>query len=388
MGAGAYSAFADSPPVDADGNVIPGFEHIQKNDGREAVLDTDRKVRVGIAGYGRSKFGAVWQFQNHPNVEVVASSDLDPDRGAALAKAVSSRKQYPSCEQMIKDKEIEAVLIATDAPSHARLSIAALERGKHVACAVPAVFGFNAEEDAEKLLAAVRTSGRKYHMFETSSFHAPVYRYMKQYQAGALGKLIYSEGEYYHDMVGGLTSYNPRNGKIDLNGWRRGMPPMWYPTHATAYYVTPSGGRLTEVSCLATPSIYPEFQSGGNPYDNRFGTEIALFRTSEGGMARMAVSWDMPAAHGEMGRVYGQKRVEKAVKGEKRPPLPKGVDPGYHGGSHGHHTHAFVRSILLDLKPFVDIGDALNMTMAGVTAHQSALKDGEWMKVPQYSWGG
>ena len=36
---------------------------------------------------------------------------------------------------------------------------------------------------------------------------------MKQYQAGALGKLIYSEGEYYHDKAGGLGSYNPSNGK-------------------------------------------------------------------------------------------------------------------------------------------------------------------------------
>ena len=40
-----------------------------------------------------------------------------------------------------KDKEIEAVFIATDAPSHARLCIAGLKRGLHMASAVPAVFG-------------------------------------------------------------------------------------------------------------------------------------------------------------------------------------------------------------------------------------------------------
>lgn len=34
---------------------------------------------------------------------------------------------------MIKDDSIEAVYIATDAPSHARLAAAALEHGKHVA---------------------------------------------------------------------------------------------------------------------------------------------------------------------------------------------------------------------------------------------------------------
>jgi len=44
----------------------------------------------------------------------------------------------------------------------------------------------------------------------------------------------------------------------------------------------------------------------------------------------------------------------------------------------------FVTAILQDRKPLVDIALALNMTVAGIVAHQSALKDGEWMKIPQY----
>lgn len=136
-------AAADDTPKDADGKVIPGFEK-NKNDpdaakGWQPV--SDRKVRVGIAGYGLCKFGAAFFYQNHPNVEVVAATDLDPGRCATLAKAVGAKKTYPSCEEMIKDKSIEAVYIATDAPSHARLAIMALEHGKHACSAVPAVLG-------------------------------------------------------------------------------------------------------------------------------------------------------------------------------------------------------------------------------------------------------
>jgi hypothetical protein len=44
----------------------------------------------------------------------------------------------------------------------------------------------------------------------------------------------------------------------------------------------------------------------------------------------------------------------------------------------------FVLAILQDRKPLVDIAQALNMTISGILAHQSALKDGELMKIPQY----
>ena len=188
--AGATGFAVDEAPKDADGKIIPGFEKGQDdpNAAKGWQPVSDRKIRVGIAGYGLCKFGSAFFYQNHPNVEVVAATDLDPGRCAALAKAVGATKTYPSCEEMIKDKSIEAVYIATDAPSHARLAIMALEHGKHVVSAVPAVFGFEAEDEAEKLFNAVKTSGMKYMMNETSTFHTDLYSKRMQYQAGALGK--------------------------------------------------------------------------------------------------------------------------------------------------------------------------------------------------------
>ena len=361
MGGLAGSAIAAEAPKDADGKVIPGFEKGQDDPnaakGWQAV--SDRKIRVGIAGYGLCKFGGAFFYQSHPNVEVVAATDLDPGRCAALAKAVGAKKTYPSCEEMIKDKSIEAVYIATDAPSHARLAIMALNHDKHVVSAVPAVFGFEAEGEAEELFNAVKKSGMKYMMNETSTFHADLYAKRLQCQAGALGKVIYSEGEYWHDFGSkGLPGFNPKNGKIDLNGWRRALPPMWYPTHAMAYYVSITGGRFTEVSGVGTAGLYPEYNGGDNQHKNPFGTEIAMLKTSEGGISRMGGSWDMKNAHGEQGRVYGEKPHDKNVSGV-RPPLPPSVGAGGHGGSHGQLTNNFIESILLDQMPIVHVGDAL-----------------------------
>ena len=72
------------------------------------------------------------------------------------------------------------------------------------------------------------------------------------------------------------------------------------------------------------PSVVPHLQPQNNAYHNPFGTEVGLLRTSEGGMSRMAVSWDMPAAGGERGRVYGQKKPPDATP-VSRPPLPPGM---------------------------------------------------------------
>jgi hypothetical protein len=46
----------------------------------------------------------------------------------------------------------------------------------------------------------------------------------------------------------------------------------------------------------------------------------------------------------------------------------------------------FVSAILEDRDPLVDIAQALSMTVGGIVAHQSALKNGELLKIPQYSW--
>ena len=104
--------------------VIQGFEESATAPKATKVWKpiSDRKIRMGIVGYGVCRFGAAFSFQDHPNVEVVAVSDLFPDRCAALAQACRCEKTYPSLEEMVKDDQIEAIFVATDAPSHTRHS--------------------------------------------------------------------------------------------------------------------------------------------------------------------------------------------------------------------------------------------------------------------------
>lgn len=351
---------------------------------------SDRKVRVGIAGEGVCAFGSAFGFQNHPNVEVVACTDLDPERCKLLQSRVKAKRTYPSCQEMIaKEKELDAVYIATDAPSHVELAIMALDHGLHVASAVPAILGREQLEFIPKLLEAVKRSGKVYQMNETTAFRPQCFEMRKLYEAGAFGELVYTEGEYWHHgpSTGGVGSYN---------GWRNGLPPQYYPTHSNGFYTCVTHKRFTEVTCMGKPSTQVRYLRS-NRYDNNpFGTEIALFRTEEGGMARMAVCWDIPSDGGEIGRCWGQKAFytkdryagpNELVKGvqRKKPNLPPGVPAGDHGGSHGYLMDDFIRAILLGKKPEVDVITALNTTVSGIYAHLSAVKGGETLKIPSFS---
>lgn len=108
----------------------------------------------------------------------------------------------------------------------------------------------------------------------------------------------------------------------------------------------------------------------------------------------MTCSWDTSGHNGERGRVRGQLGSMTGIKyaGSLRtlpnlepPALPPSVAPGGHHGLHDPLMNEFVTAILEDRKPLVDIIQALNMTVAGIVAHQSALKGGELMKIPQFA---
>lgn len=387
LGAGAFAATI------AAGQETPNIAGFEKTETKIDASKTwqpisDRKIRMGLVGYGVCQFAAQFGFQTHPNVELIAVSDLIPERCAELARVTKCMKTYPSLEEMVKDDTIEAIFVATDAPSHGKHCMEVLKHGKHVAVAVPAVFGVL--EEAEKLYELVKTSGLKYMMLETSAYHDQLYAMREIYKAGGFGKMVYSEGEYFHYFPTPLDAYKK---------WRTGLPPQWYPTHSNAYYIAVTDHSFTEVSCMGKPSHIEHLQAKHNRYANPFGSEVALFRTSEGGMARMTVAWDIPGYGAETGRVGGElgsfwqgrfvpgsEEVKSLVAGLnlKKPPLPPTVSAGGHGGSHGYLGHEFVTAILEDRQPLVDISMALNMTVPGIVAHQSALKNGELMKIKQY----
>jgi len=412
MGVGA--AFAAAAPAARAEKKIAGFDETSQgkiSGSNTWPIDPGKKVKVGIAGNGVCRFGKAFGFQYHPNVEVVAVAELNADCLKDLQDATHAPNAYASCEEMIaKQKDLEAVFIATDAKSHIDLVLLALSRGLHAASAVPCLFGDDQLDKAPLLLDAVKKSGKKYAMFETSGFHHDVYAMREIFKKGDCGKLVYTEGEYIHYS-------NKKNPIGSYKNWRTALPPQWYPTHSNGYYTCVGGGWFTHVTCIGMPSISSIYNGGVNQYKNPYGSETALFQTSEGGAARMAVIWDVPSQVGrEAGRWFTQygftgqdfygdpapfldradlKRDEwnlkKLAYKPVRPQLPAAMLQSgdafinHHGGSHGHLTCDFIEAILTDRQPMCDAACALNTTVSGIYAHRSAMKDGERLAVPHFT---
>src|SRR5207302_1789804 len=126
-------------------------------------MASEKKVRVAVVGLG---FGAEFIpiYQAHPNAEVVAVCRRNKAELEKCADKYGIAKRYPSYDELLKDKEIDAVHINSPIPDHAPQSIAALKAGKHVACTVP--MG-TTKEEVRQLVELQRKTGLMYMMMET-----------------------------------------------------------------------------------------------------------------------------------------------------------------------------------------------------------------------------
>jgi hypothetical protein len=55
-----------------------------------------------------------------------------------------------------------------------------------------------------------------------------------------------------------------------------------------------------------------------------------------------------------------------------------------HQGSHTFLVHEFISALVEDRQPAIDVCEALAYTVPGIVAHQSALRGGETLKIPQF----
>jgi predicted dehydrogenase/diketogulonate reductase-like aldo/keto reductase len=146
----AAAALIDPPPsavLDAFRGLYEGLR--DRPESKTTRRGPVAKGRTGIAlvgcGYVADHYMQTAQF--HPDLEVIAVTDRDPERAAAIAAAYDVATR-PTLEAVLEDEAVEIVVNLTDPNSHFEVTWAALTAGKHVYSEKPLAMSLT---DAQRL---------------------------------------------------------------------------------------------------------------------------------------------------------------------------------------------------------------------------------------------
>jgi len=158
-----------------------------------AAQKKDPKVRVAIIGCGGIANGKhMPSLSQLEAVEMVAFCDIDQARAEKAAKEYGAHdaKVYTDYRELLEDKSIDVVHVCTPNKSHADISVAALDSGKHVMCEKPMA---KTAADARRMLEAARRSGRKLTIAYQNRFRADSEYLKAACRRGDLGEIYFAK---------------------------------------------------------------------------------------------------------------------------------------------------------------------------------------------------
>jgi predicted dehydrogenase len=339
---------------------------------------------------------------------------------------------------------VDAAAIITQPWLHAPQAVQAMLAGVHVYSAVPVISLPDGEEMlawTQRIIETCQSTGMHYMLGETTFYRPEAMFCRRKAREGAFGDFVYAEGEYFHDLDSPGCSLRDvqrlRETGTAGEAWRmtagryrqKGVlgGPMHYPTHSVSGPVSVMGVGARKVTA------YGFRNRNADPFfaADAFSNEVALFQMANGASARICEFRELAGSfhQDETFRIIGTSgtfnermwkenartapfsaqplQVSKLSEAEMRDPLPKEValafmriqHPGIewnqvehpndymtdgHGGSHPYLVHEFVEAVAQERLPAVNAWEAAKYMAMGVTAHQSALRDGERLDVPDF----
>jgi len=206
------------------------------------MVQVDR-FRVGMIGFGVAKLYAAalrsipLYYPDLPPVDLAAVATATEKSGEAAMKHFGFERRTTNYHEILDDKDINTVVIASPPHLHREMTIAALQAGKYVYLDKPLANNF---EEAQKIVAASQASGRDAQLiFEYR--HAPAVMTAKRMIAeGRLGDLYSFRIPYFRSSnvdvtrpagwkgemakAGGGSLNDTAPHAIDLALWLAGMP--------------------------------------------------------------------------------------------------------------------------------------------------------------------
>ncbi len=147
----------------------------------------DNPIRCGVVGLGRIGWCHHSQIMmKHNGFELTAACDLEQER-LDEAQAASGCATYKKLGNLLKNEDIELVVIATQSRDHQRMSIQASKAGKHVLSEKPAA---RSAAGIDRMIAAARDAGKILTMHHNYRLN-PEFLYVREViDSGVLGTVV------------------------------------------------------------------------------------------------------------------------------------------------------------------------------------------------------
>lgn len=353
-------------------------------------------VKLGVVGLKRGAYVA-WTLIGDTNVVIRAIADSDPKVLQACKEdyaknGVTDLLCFDSIEELLKS-DIDAVYIATDKPLHTKHTVMALEAGKHVLSEIPVI---ETIEEAKILKDAVKAHPNlKYMAGENCFYWAFIEAWKRMYEEGKFGDILYAESEYLHaPNPDDIKPYEPEN------HWRRFNPAITYLTHNLGPLLYIMDDYPVSVSCMA-PNV-----TKYNKYAEKDENGIAIFKTAKGAVIRIFIGFGMYVGYDHNFALYGTKGsimtdktkpLEEATSFAKMQEIPDTFEKFFeipvrlsntgdvygHGGVDAKMIRDFIKCIIDDTNPPIDVDMGIRISLPGIIANESAKRGGELLKIPK-----
>jgi len=146
------------------------------------------KVRWGLIGCGDIAHKRVAPaLGDLDRCELVAVSRARSELAEPFARQFGVRRWYRDWRELIADREIDAVYIATPVYLHAEQTIAAAEMGKHILCEKPMALN---PAECDRMIAACRAAGVRLGVAYYRHFYPVLERIKAILAAGEIGQAV------------------------------------------------------------------------------------------------------------------------------------------------------------------------------------------------------
>ncbi len=216
------------------------------------TIEPLRVAFIGASGrWGPNAHGPALQHVPEVNLHAVCTAHADTAQAAADHYKV--KKAFSDVKSMGADPQVEAALVAVRVPAHYKITMDALEGGKHVYCEWP--LGANTQE-AEEMAAFARKKNVRT-MVGLQRHASPAYQYMRELiQQGYVGKML--SVNMSHMGSGVLTRTSDRTWQKDVN---LGANPLTITFGHSMDALCMVAGELAQVSAIVSTQVPQWFET-------------------------------------------------------------------------------------------------------------------------------